>query len=105
MLTTAIAASLVRTRPVAALLGCRCAPGGAPPWRPAAPHPRRLPVGTEVATAPPDPAGRGRAKSTRRNGPHRTAYARFGHPFPSGRRSPQLRRGHLFPVFSGRLLL
>src|SRR3982750_4233297 len=75
MLTTAIAALLVCARPLAALLGSSRAPGGAPPWRPAAPHPRRLPVGTEVATAPPDAAGGGRAKSTRRNGAHRTAYA------------------------------
>src|SRR6185312_14737091 len=28
------------------------APGGAPPWRPAAPHTRRKSAGTEVATAP-----------------------------------------------------
>src|SRR3954469_2615514 len=52
MLTTAIAASLFCARPPAAHLGSSRAPGGAPPWRPAAPHTRRLPAGTEVATAP-----------------------------------------------------
>src|SRR5215208_8442211 len=92
MLTTAIAASLACARPEAALLGSSRAPGGAPPWRPAAPHPRRLPVGTEVATAPPDPAGGGRAKSTRRNGPHRTAYATSGGVLPGRPGRPQIDR-------------
>src|SRR4051795_12881825 len=69
MLTAAIAALLVCARPLAALLGSSRAPGGAPPWRPAAPHPRRLPVGTEVATAPPDAAGGGGGEA---NPPDRT---------------------------------
>src|SRR5215212_6863897 len=75
MLTTAIAASLFCARPPAAHLGSSRAPGGAPPWRPAAPHTRRLPAGTEVATAPrwreedarSHPVGTGRTgKHTRR---------------------------------------
>src|SRR5215218_162857 len=75
MLTTAIAASLFCARPPAAHLGSSRAPGGAPPWRPAAPRTRRLPAGTEVATAPrwreedarSHPVGTGRTgKHTRR---------------------------------------
>src|SRR5215203_4740237 len=90
MLTTAIAASLICARPGGPRSSVVTrAPGGAPPWRPAAPRTRRLPAGTEVATAPPW-AGGGRAKSTRRNGPHRRAYARIRAGFPSGSGRPQM---------------
>src|SRR5918998_4797295 len=77
MLTTAIAASLVlRAAQGAVLFGCR---GDRVVHRPgvrAAPRTRRLPAGTEVATAPPDAAGGGRAKSTPRDGAPPTAYTR-----------------------------
>ena len=74
MLTTAIAASLICARPVGHSSVVTRAPDGAPPWRPAAPHPAvaRWDRGGDC----PALAG-GRAKSTRRNGPHRTAYARL----------------------------
>src|SRR3954468_19442608 len=87
MLTTAIAASLICARPVAALLGSDAGTG----WCAAlasgrATHPAvaRRDRGGDC----PAEAGRGRAKSTRRNGPHRQAYAS---------RSPVLR-----PVFPSR---
>src|SRR5215217_3238081 len=84
MLTTAIAAFLVCARPPAAHLGCVAGTG----WCAAlassgATHPAvaRWDRGGDC----PALAGGGRAKSTRRNGPHRTAYARIRRGFPSGR--------------------
>ena len=70
-------ASPVCARPVAALLGSSRAPGGAPPWRPAAPHTRRLPAGTEVATAPlkREEDARSRPVGTGRTGKHTRAPA------------------------------
>src|SRR4051795_4895717 len=98
MLTTAIAASLFCARSQ----GPRSSVVAGTGWRSAlatcSTTPPALLAGTEVATAPPDAAGGGRAKSTRRDGSHRTAYASAGGDFPRRPGRPQiptppLRRG------------
>ncbi len=55
-----------------------------------------------MATAPPDPAEGGRAKSTHRFGPHRSAYARTRGGFPSVPAVPQPPRGPPLRMRPGR---